>query len=249
MGEGGPPHSYLEALAADYPLSIHGVGMSLGGDEPLDRDHLARWRKLSERYQPALVSEHIAWSRFAGHTMHDLLPIPYTQRSLTVVCDHIDEMQNALGRPILVENPSTYLRFGEQEFAEAEFLVEVAQRSGCGLLLDINNVYVSAFNHGFDPRDWLAHIPGHLVGEIHLAGNTLLRDGDFNIRIDDHGSRVSDEVWSLYRQTVARIGARPTLIEWDTDVPQLNVLLDQAQRADLTVAPGILESLNHADTV
>ncbi|MDE2072418.1 MAG: DUF692 domain-containing protein [Alphaproteobacteria bacterium] len=238
MGEGGPPHAYLEALAEIYPLSFHGVGMSLGGAEALDRGHLRRWRALVERYQPALVSEHIAWSRFGGLALHDLLPVPYTRQSLGIVRNHIDAMQTALGRAILVENPSTYISFRESEIAEPEFLVEVARRSGCRLLLDINNVYVSAHNHGFDPRNWLSRVPGDLVGEIHLAGHSLIRDGDFTIRVDDHGSHVCPDVWGLYAETVARIGPRPTLIEWDTDVPELAVLLEEARRADTVAEEG-----------
>jgi uncharacterized protein (UPF0276 family) len=243
MGDGGPPHAYLQALAELYPLSLHGVGLSLGGAEPLDREHLRRWRALVDRYQPALVSEHVAWSRFGGLTLHDLLPIPYTPESLALLCDHVDEMQTALGRRILIENPSSYIAFHDSQIAEADFLTEIARRSGCGLLLDINNVYVSARNHGFDPRRWLARIPGDLVGEIHLAGHSVIRDQDFEIRIDDHGSRVCSDVWNLYSETVARIGARPTLIEWDTDVPELAVLLDEARRADDIAAQG---SVSHA---
>jgi hypothetical protein len=236
MGQGGPPHAYLEAVASHYPLSFHGVGLSLAGAEPLDRAHLARWRVLVDRYQPALISEHIAWSRFGGVALHDLLPIPYTAESLDLVCDHIDEMQNALKRRILVENPSSYVSFAQSQIPEAEFMVEAAERSGCGLLLDINNVYVSASNHGFDARHWLADIPGELVGEIHLAGHSVVRDGNFQIRVDDHGSRTCAEVWKLYRETIARIGPKPTLIEWDTDVPELAVLCDEAKRADAEAA-------------
>ncbi len=236
MGAGGPPHAYLEAIADIYPLSFHGVGMSLGGAEPLDRDHLARWRRLIERYKPALVSEHIAWSRFGGISLHDLLPILYNEASLALVCEHIDEMENFLGRSILVENPSSYIAFRESDIPEAEFIVEVARRSGCGLLLDINNVYVSARNHGFDPCGWLMRVPGDLVGEIHLAGHSVIREDEFEIRIDDHGSHVTPEVWDLYRETIARIGAKPTLIEWDTDVPPLAVLLEEAARADKLAA-------------
>lgn len=243
MGAGGPPHAWLEALANIYPLSFHGVDMSLGGAQRLDRDHLARWRKLIDRYQPALISEHIAWSQFGGHGLHDLLPLPYTDQSLDIVCEHIDDMQTALGRTILVENPSTYLTFADSHIAEADFMVAVARRSGCGLLLDINNVYVNARNHGFDSKDWLARIPGDLVGEIHLAGHALIREDGFEMRIDDHGGRVNDRVWDLYRQTIARIGKRPTLIEWDTDVPELGVLLDEAKRAD---AQAIMGGLKHA---
>lgn len=238
MGAGGPPHAWLEALAALYPLSFHGVDMSLGGAEPPDRDHLARWRTLVDRYQPALVSEHIAWSRFGGLGLHDLLPLPYTRESLAIVCEHIDAMQTALGRTILIENPSTYLTFADSHLAEADFLVDAAQRTGCGLLLDINNVYVNARNHGFNPKDWLARIPGERVGEIHLAGHALIREDGFEIRVDDHGARVNDRVWDLYRKTIARIGAKPTLIEWDTDVPALDVLVDEARRADAQAVIG-----------
>lgn len=236
MGAGGPPHAYLEALAGLYPLSFHGVGMSLAGVAPLDRAHLERWRALVDRYNPALVSEHLAWSRFGNVSVHDLLPVPYTREALDTICDHVDEMQSYLKRKILVENLSSYIAFSHSEMPEVEFVAEVARRTGCGLLLDVNNVYVSACNHRFDPRAWLARIPGSMVGEIHLAGHTVIRDGDFEIRIDDHGSEVCPEVWNLYRETVARIGARPTLIEWDTNVPELSVLLKEARRADAEAA-------------
>lgn len=236
MGEGGPPHAYLDSLAAIYPLSFHGVGMSLGGVEPLDRAHLLRWRDLVRRYQPALISEHVAWSRFAGNALHDLLPIPYTAVALNVMCAHVDEMQAFLGRRILIENPSTYVAFEQSDIAEADFIVEVARRTGCGLLLDVNNVYVSARNHRFDARHWLSKIPAELVGEIHLAGHAIVRDGAFEMYIDDHGSRVCPQVWDLYRETIARYGARPTLIEWDTDVPPLEVLLNEARAADQIAA-------------
>lgn len=236
MGAGGPPHAYLESLAAQYLLSFHGVGISLGGVEPLNREHLASWRTLIRRYQPALVSEHIAWSRFAGNWMHDLLPIPYTSEALGVVCDHIDEMQSYLQRRILVENPSTYVEFQQSEIPETEFMVEVSRRTGCGLLLDINNVFVSAKNHNGDARQWLSRIPGELVAEIHLAGHSVVRDGAFAICVDDHGSRVSEDVWKLYRETITRMGTKPTLIEWDTDVPALDILLDEALLADQIAA-------------
>lgn len=232
MGDGGPPHRYLEALAGHYPLSFHGVGLSLGGAGPLDREHLARWRVLVDRYSPALVSEHVAWSAHAGIAHHDLLPLPYTEESLVVLAGHVAEMQDALGRQVLLENPSSYLRFAWSAIPEHDFMVELARRSGCLLLLDINNVHVSARNHGFDPRVWLAAIPAGLVGEIHLAGHAGIMVGDREILIDDHGSRVRDEVWVLYRETVGRIGPRPTLIEWDTNVPDLAVLLAEARHAD-----------------
>jgi uncharacterized protein (UPF0276 family) len=233
MGAGGPPHRYLEALGKLYPLSFHGVGASLGGASPLDRAHLERWRTLVDRYDPLLVSEHVAWTSHAGQWLHDLLPLPYTREALTVLCDHIDEMQTALGRTILIENPSRYIDFSANEMPETEFLVQAARRSGCGLLLDINNVFVSACNQQEDTRAWLAAIPGNLVGEIHLAGHAIRQTASgHTLRIDDHGSRVCDDVWTLYRETVARIGTRPTLIEWDTNVPSLDELLDEARRAD-----------------
>jgi uncharacterized protein (UPF0276 family) len=232
MGAGGPPHRYLEALAEVYPLSFHGVGLSLGGVGSLDRELLARWRALVARYSPVLVSEHVAWSDYEQFALHDLLPISYTEEALKVLCDHIDEMQMAVGRQILIENPSSYLEFHQSTIPEPDFLVEAARRTGCGLLLDINNVYVSTQNRGEDAGDWLVDIPGDLVGEIHLAGHTILEVEDQEIRIDDHGSRVAPAVWALYRETVARIGRRPTLIEWDTDVPDIHVLLEEVARAD-----------------
>lgn len=235
MGAGGPPHRYLEALAAHYPLSFHGVGLSLGSAGPLDPDHLARWRALVDRYAPAMVSEHVAWSAHAGIVHHDLLPLPYTEESLAILAGHVVEMQEALGRPVMMENPSSYLRFAASSIPEHEFMVELARRTGCLLLLDVNNVYVSACNHGFDPCAWLDAIPACLVGEIHLAGHAGIEFAGREILIDDHGSGVRDEVWTLYRQTVRRIGPRPTLIEWDTNVPDLPVLLSEAGRADAII--------------
>lgn len=233
MGAGGPPHRYLERLAETYPLSFHGVGASLGGVSALDRTHLERWRALIDHYEPLLVSEHVAWTSHAGATLHDLLPLPYTREALTVLCEHIDEMQTALARPILIENPSRYVDFAASEMAETEFLIEAARRTGCGLLLDINNVYVSACNQEEDARAYLAEIPADLVGEIHLAGHSVETTASGqNLRIDDHGSRVCDDVWTLYAETIARIGLRPTLIEWDTNVPALETLLSEARHAD-----------------
>jgi hypothetical protein len=240
MGAGGPPHRYLEALAAHYPLSFHGVGASLGGAEPLDPLHLRRWRALVDRYAPVLVSEHVAWTSHAGHALHDLLPLPYTQESLAVLCEHIDAMQTALGRSILIENPSRYLDFDADEMPETEFLIAAARRTGCGLLLDVNNVYVSARNRDDDAHAYVAAIPGELVGEMHLAGHAVHTTASGHaLRIDDHGSRVCDEVWDLYAQAIARIGARPTLVEWDTNVPALTTLLAEAARADAAAAAAL----------
>jgi hypothetical protein len=252
MGTGGPPHRYLAELAALYPLSFHGVGLSLGGTDPLSRSHLTRWRELVDRYQPALVSEHVAWSSHGGYVLHDLLPIPYTEESLRTLCEHVDQMQNALGRHVLIENPSRYLEFKDSTMAEAEFLVEATERTGCRLLLDVNNVFVSACNQGEDASLYLSLIPGHLVEEIHLAGHAIDTTDGGQIRIDDHGSPVSDAVWQLYGDTVATIGRRPTLIEWDNNVPDLEVLLGEAEHArEVAVAASEHESFRsrqHART-
>lgn len=232
MGAGGPPHRYLEQIAANYPLSFHGVGLSLAGVDPLDREHLKKWRVLVDRYEPALVSEHVAWSSHDDVAFHDLLPVPYTEEALRVLCDHIDEMQNAVGRRILVENPSRYVDFRETDMSEPEFLVEATRRTACGLLLDVNNVYVSARNQNEDASSYLEQIPAELVEEIHLAGHSVQSVDGEELRIDDHGSRVAPAVWALYSSLIARIKPRPTLIEWDTAVPELEVLLDEARRAD-----------------
>lgn len=244
MGAGGPPHRYLEALAEHYPLSFHGVGASLGGADALDGNHLDRWRALVDHYNPLLVSEHVAWTSHYGNALHDLLPIPYTREALNVLCEHVDQMQTALGRRILIENPSRYIDFADNDMPETEFLAEAARRTGCGLLLDINNVYVSACNQHEDARAYLAEIDGDLVGELHLAGHSVETTASGQtLRIDDHGSRVCDEVWTLYAETIARIGARPTLIEWDTNVPSLTELLDEACRADAYVRPEIAHAV------
>jgi len=242
MGPGGPPHRYLTALAERYPLSFHGVGASLGGISPLDRDHLSRWGALADRYAPMLVSEHVAWTSHAGRALHDLLPLPYTSEALDVLCSHIDAMQTALDREILIENPSRYVEFAASEMDEAEFLIAAARRTGCKLLLDVNNAYVSARNHDASARPYLERIPADLVAEIHLAGHTVQRTSSgHELCIDDHGSQVCEEVWRLYADTIARIGWRPTLIEWDTNVPALEVLLAEARRAD-TIAAALLSA-------
>jgi hypothetical protein len=232
MGAGGPPHRYLTAARERYPLSLHGVGLSLGSADPLDREHLAALRGLIERYAPALVSEHLSWSRIAGVVLNDLLPVPYTEAALALFCDHVDQAQEALGRQILVENPSTYLQYADGDMDEAEFLLAVARRTGCGILLDVNNVYVSACNHGFDAGTYLRAIPPALIGEIHLAGHTVKAFPEATVRIDDHGSCVAEAVWALYRGVIERAGPVPTLIEWDSAIPELPVLLGEAQKAE-----------------
>jgi uncharacterized protein len=231
MGAGGPPHRRLEAIRERYPLSVHGVGLSIGSPEPLDRAHLGRLAKVVDRYRPALVSEHLAWSTHDGAFFNDLLPLPYTRETLTRVCDHIDVVQAALGRTILLENPSTYVAFAETTMEETEFLAEIVVRTGCGLLLDVNNVFVSAANHGFDPRRYLEKFPCRAVGEIHLAGYADdADDAGLPLLIDAHNSPVRDAVWALYREAIRSCGPIPTLVEWDNDVPEWPALLDEAAR-------------------
>jgi uncharacterized protein (UPF0276 family) len=233
---GGKPLAYLEAARALYPLSLHGVGLSLGTDGPLDRTHLARIRTLIERVQPDLVSEHVSWSVTGGVYLNDLLPLPYTEEALRVICGHVLETQDFLGRRILVENPSTYLQFAHSTIPEWEFVAEIARHTGCGLLLDVNNVYVSAGNHGFDADRYIAAMPREAVQEIHLAGHAVRQVGEATLRIDDHGSAVCDAVWQLYRAALRHVGAVPTLIEWDSNVPDLPVLVAQAETADRIAA-------------
>jgi uncharacterized protein (UPF0276 family) len=229
---GGKPLAYLEAARAHYPLSLHGVGLSLGTDGPLDRNHLARIRALIERVEPALVSEHVSWSIAGGVYLNDLLPLPYTEEALGVICGHVLETQDFLGRRILVENPSAYLQFTHSTIPEWEFVAEIARRTGCGLLLDVNNVYVSACNHGYDADRYIAAMPREAVQEIHLAGHAVRQIDDATLRIDDHGSAVCEAVWRLYRVALRHVGAVPTLIEWDSNVPELPVLVAEAAAAD-----------------
>ncbi len=236
MGDGGPAHRRLEAIRARYPLSLHGVGLSIGSPKPLDKDHLARLALLEKRYQPGLFSEHLAWSSHDEGFLNDLLPLPYTEETLATVCDHIDETQEALGRRMLLENPSTYLLFAESTISETDFLAEIARRTGCGLLLDVNNVIVSATNHGFDAIAYLEAFPLRHVGEIHLAGYAEAEDDAGRpLLIDAHNSPVRDGVWALYAETIRRTGPVPTLIEWDNDVPEWPALLAEAYRADFVM--------------
>ena len=232
MGAGGPPHRTLEAVRRDYPLSLHGVCMSIGGPAPLDKAHLARFRGLVERYEPALVSEHLAWSTHDTTYFNDLLPLPYTEATLARVCDHVDQVQDAIWRPLLLENPSTYLAFEESTMSETEFIRRVAERTGCGLLLDINNVFVSASNHGFSALEYLSDFPLSRVGEIHLAGHASQEDDEGDLLlIDSHDGPVADAVWKLYRIVIAQCGPIPTLIEWDSQIPDWPVLKAEAAAA------------------
>lgn len=232
MGAGGPPHAALSRIRQSYPVSIHGVCMSIGGLQPLDTAHLKRLKALVDRYEPALVSEHLAWSTHGTTYFNDLLPLPYTAATLKRVADHIDEVQEALGRPILLENPSTYLVFVESTMRETHFLGELVRRTGCGLLLDINNVFVSATNHGFAALEYLADFPLEHVGEIHLAGHTEQTDDEGDLlRIDSHDRPVADAVWKLFDVVIGRHGPVPTLIEWDSDIPEWPLLKAEALAA------------------
>jgi uncharacterized protein (UPF0276 family) len=229
MGAGGPPHARLRALRADYGLSLHGVGLSIGGAGPLDADHLARLRRLCDLYEPESFSEHLAWSSHGEAYLNDLLPLPYTEETLSIVCDHVDAVQEALGRRMLLENPSTYVLFEQSTLSETGFLAEVVRRTGCGLLLD--NVFVSATNHRTDPRAYLRDFPLHAVGELHLGGHDAEELPSGPLLIDAHGTAVADPVWTLWEGVVARTGPLPTLIEWDNDVPAFPVLMAEAERA------------------
>ncbi|MBT0956072.1 DUF692 domain-containing protein [Alphaproteobacteria bacterium KMM 3653] len=238
MGDGGRPLAQLRHLAERFPISVHGVGLSIGAEGPLDPDHLARLKHLVGWLNPASFSEHLAWSTHDSAFLNDLLPLPYTQDTLTRVADHISQVQDVVGRQMLLENPSTYLEFAESDMSETDFLREVARRSGCGLLLDINNVFVSATNQQTDARSYLADYPLEAVGEIHLGGHDEDTDeAGAPLLIDSHGAAVVDPVWTLYAETIARSGPRPTLIEWDTDVPEWPVLAAEATRAAALLAP------------
>jgi uncharacterized protein len=237
MGAGGPPHHALERIRRDHPVSLHGVCMSIGGPQPLDRNHLERFRLLVERYEPALVSEHLAWSTHETTFFNDLLPLPYTTATLDRVSDHIDEAQEAIGRPLLLENPSTYVAFRESTMSETDFVRELARRTGCGLLLDVNNVFVSAANHGYSALGYLADFPLEHVGEIHLAGHAEQTDDEGELLlIDSHDGPVADAVWKLFEIVVGQCGPIPTLVEWDSDIPEWSVL-----KAEATAAQAILD--------
>jgi uncharacterized protein (UPF0276 family) len=232
MGAGGPPHRALERIRNDYPVSLHGVCMSIGGPQPLDPVHLARFRSLVERYEPALVSEHLAWSTHGTMFFNDLLPLPYTEATLARVCAHVDEVQETIRRPVLLENPSTYVAFASSTMSETDFIRAIVERTGCGLLLDVNNVFVSATNHGYAALDYLLDFPLARVGEIHLAGHAEQRDDEGDrLLIDSHDGPVADAVWKLYEIAISLCGPRPTLIEWDSQIPDWPVLQREAAAA------------------
>jgi uncharacterized protein (UPF0276 family) len=233
---GGKPRRVLEQVRTRYPLSLHGVGLSLGSTDPLSSAHLAKLKDLIARFEPALVSEHVSWGSVSGRHHHDLLPLPYTEEVLTHLVSRVQQVQDYLGRQILVENASSYLEYSDSTLPEWEFVAELAQRAGCGLLLDVNNLYVNACNHSFDAAVYLAAIPPALVQEIHLAGFVVNRFDDGELLIDAHSRPVWPAVWALYRQALARFGPRPTLIEWDSELPPLAVLLAEAAQAERLLA-------------
>ncbi|MEM5475853.1 DUF692 domain-containing protein [Pacificibacter sp. AS14] len=238
MGAGGRPLAQLRALSDQFPISVHGVGLSIGSEGRLDPDHLERLKHLNDWLKPASFSEHLAWSTHDMGFYNDLLPLPYTETTLKTVCDHIDEVQDKLGRKMLLENPSSYLAFSESSMDEIAFLREVTTRTGCGLLLDVNNVFVSATNLQMDARAYIDAFPLDKVGEIHLGGHDEDEDDHgAPLLIDSHGREVADPVWALYAHTIAKGGIKPTLIEWDTDVPDWSVLVEEAKRAAAYISP------------
>jgi uncharacterized protein (UPF0276 family) len=250
MGHGGPAHRGLEAIRAEFPLSVHGVGLSIGSESGINPEHLERLARVVERYEPAMVSEHLAWSSHDAGYFNDLLPVPYNARTLDRVVSHISQIQDRLKRPILLENPSTYVAFEQTTMSETDFIREIAQKSGCGLLLDINNVFVSATNHGWKPMQYLCSFPLELVEEIHLAGHAedVDDEGDL-LLIDAHDRPVADAVWKLYEIVIRQAGALPTLVEWDNDVPEWPVLRREARLADAVLArlgPASLLGSRHA---
>ncbi|MEO0497805.1 MAG: DUF692 domain-containing protein [Pseudomonadota bacterium] len=247
MGAGGLPHAQLHAIREQYPVSLHGVGMSIGSSGPLSEDHLARFKRLVEIYQPAMVSEHLAWSTHTDVFYNDLLPLPYTDETLARVAEHVSHMQDFLGRQILIENPSTYVTFSESTWEEGAFMAELAKRSGCGLLFDVNNVYISATNHKTSAEAYIDAYPLHLVKEIHLAGHAEDADDDGDrLLIDAHDRPVHADVWTLYDRVLGHTGALPSLIEWDNDVPTWPILAQEVQRTQLHLGRAAPRELRHA---
>jgi uncharacterized protein (UPF0276 family) len=236
---GGPALSALERIRRERAVSLHGVGLSLGGADGVDTGHLARLGALVDRLEPVLISEHLSWSIVEGVYLNDLLPLPYTEEALDVVAGHIDQVQVLLERRILIENPSSYLRYRHSTIEEPAFLAELARRTGCGLLCDINNIHVSGRNLRFDPLAYLAELPPAAIGEFHLAGHSANDVGGQEILIDDHGSAVAEPVWALYRAALTRFGPRPALVEWDSRLPDLSVLLGEAGKADAARADAV----------
>lgn len=231
MSSGGAHHRYLEEIVSHYALSVHGVGMSLGSASGLDTTHLSHFKDVVDRYKPSLISEHLSWSVEGGHYLNDLLPLPLNAESLAIVSDNIKHMQDVVGQRLLVENPSAYMALTETDIPEPEFLTRLVDLSGCGLLLDVNNVFVSGSNMDWNVGEYLDQIPADAVGEIHLAGHAVKDIEGTVFRIDDHGSAVCEDVWHYYEQLLDRIGPKPTLIEWDNDIPPFDILLVEAEKA------------------
>ncbi|MCK9605464.1 MAG: DUF692 domain-containing protein [Methylomonas sp.] len=242
FGKGGAPLSYLEAIRADYPLSLHGVGMSLGSVDELDGRHLRQLKDLIARIEPGLVSEHLAWSSFAGRYLNDLAPVPYTDTALAHVAARVSRVQDCLGRQILLENPSSYLEYRFSTYRETEFLNQLAKQTGCGILLDVNNAYLSCQNHGWDASAYLHDIDAARVAEIHLAGHSQNPAGEGGVLIDTHDGPVCEAVWQLYQTAIRIMGRRPTLIEWDADLPAWRLLIDEAGRADTYLRQGYAQA-------
>ncbi|MHB1204344.1 MAG: MNIO family bufferin maturase, partial [Rhodospirillaceae bacterium] len=234
--DGGRRLALLDDVRRRYPISCHGVGLSLGSADGLDAGHLKRLAKLFDRVRPALISEHLSWSVTGGVYLNDLLPLPYNDECLSVLARNISHAQDVLGRRILVENPSRYLGFGATQMPESAFLAALVRATGCGLLLDVNNIYVSTVNTGGSAEDYIREIPAEAVGEIHLAGHSIEGEGEDRVLIDTHSTRVCDDVWDLYRKAITRLGPRPTLIEWDRDLPKIEVLVEEARIADRVMA-------------
>lgn len=232
FGEGGKPLSILERIRQDYPISLHGVSLSLGSADDLNWQHLRKLRELTERINPSLISEHLSWSSINGHYLHDLLPLPFTEEAIQHLTTRIQQVQEYLGRQILIENISSYIQFPHSTMTEHEFLISIARKSGCGILLDINNIHVSATNHNTDPLNFLYAIPADLVQEIHLAGFTTSEIDGKQVLIDSHNRPVLPAVWELYKNAILHLGVKPTLIEWDSDIPPFETLYFDANRAE-----------------
>ncbi|MFK5977952.1 MAG: DUF692 domain-containing protein [Rhizobiaceae bacterium] len=244
MGAGGMPHAQLTQIREKYALSVHGVGMSIGGENQIDKEHLARFKAVVHRYEPGLVSEHLAWSTHDDIFYNDLLPVPYTKETLQRVVEHVQVVQDALGRQILIENPSTYVVFEQSTMSEVEFMGEIAKQSGCGLLFDVNNVFVSAVNHETSPTEYIESYPLHLVQELHLGGHAEDKDdAGRRLLIDAHDREIADDVWDLYELVLGKTGPLPSLIEWDNDVPEWSVLAGEASLADELIGRNIVPSV------
>lgn len=243
---GGAPRHFLSQIREHYQLSLHAVGLSLGSDQPVSKDHLRQFKELIDIYDPFNISDHASWSASGNAHLNDLLPLPYTKESLATLCRNVERTQEYFGRTILVENPSTYISFQDDEMPEYEFMNRLSDTTGCGILLDINNIFVQSHNHGFDPYHYIDNIKADRVGEMHLAGHIEKDLGESSILIDTHNQPVRDEVWGLYEHAVRKLGAVPTLIEWDKDFPALETLLAEAQKAGDIIAAVTAESIPNA---